>query len=70
MKVLYGLPILYNIAAIMGALLFGALSERLGRRYSIMLALLLCLVSIPAWAFGTTVPMLAIGSCMMQALHA
>jgi MFS transporter, SHS family, lactate transporter len=67
MKVLYGLPILYNIAAIIGALFFGALSERLGRRYSIMLALLLCLVSIPAWAFGTTVLMLAVGSCMMQA---
>jgi MFS transporter, SHS family, lactate transporter len=48
-------------------LFFGALSERLGRRYSIMLALLLCLVSIPAWAFGTTVLMLAVGSCMMQA---
>ncbi len=67
MKIVYGIPILYNIAAILGALLFGALSERIGRRYSIMLALLLCLVSIPAWAFGTTVLMLVVGSCMMQA---
>ncbi len=67
MKVVYGIPMLYNIAAILGALVFGALSERVGRRYSVMLALLLCLVSIPAWAFGTTVLMLVVGSCMMQA---
>jgi len=67
MKILYGIPVLYNIAAVFGALLFGALSERIGRRYSIMLALLICLMSIPAWAFGTTVFVLTLGSCMMQA---
>ena len=67
MKMLYGIPILYNIAAILGAILFGVLSERIGRRSSIMLALLLCLISIPAWAFGRTVVMLVLGSCLMQA---
>lgn len=67
MKILYALPVLYNVAAILGALLFGALSERIGRRYSITIALLLCLVSIPPWAFGKTVVALALGSCMMQA---
>jgi MFS transporter, SHS family, lactate transporter len=67
MKMLYGIPVLYNVAAVMGALVFGHLSEKIGRRYSIMLSLVLCLLSIPAWAFGTTVFALVVGSCLMQA---
>ena len=67
MKPLYGIPILYNIAAIAGALMFGALSERIGRRNAIMLALCLCLLSIPAWAFGQTAISLLLGACLMQA---
>jgi SHS family lactate transporter-like MFS transporter len=66
MKMLYGIPILYNLAAIVGALVFGQLSERIGRRYAVMLALLVCLLSIPAWAFGSTLLMLVLGSCFMQ----
>jgi len=66
MKALYGMPILYNIGAIAGALYFGELSQRLGRRNAIMLALGIALVSIPAWAFGTSLGLLAAGSCMMQ----
>lgn len=46
---------LYNIAAVMGAVLFGYLSERVGRRYAVMLALVLSLVAIPTWVFGHTV---------------
>lgn len=60
------LAILYNIGAIVGALVIGHLSEHLGRRYSIMLALTLCLVAIPAWAFGGTIPLLIAGSVLMQ----
>jgi hypothetical protein len=55
-------PILY----IHGALLFGHLSEKIGRRRSIMLALLVSLLSIPAWAFGTSLLALALGSYFMQ----
>jgi len=66
MKLVYGIPILYNVAAVAGALFFGFLSERIGRRYSILLALMLCLLSIPPWAFGKTVLALAFGSCLMQ----
>lgn len=67
MKMIYGIPILYNIAAVVSALFFGFLSEKIGRRYAIMLSLLLSLVSIPAWAFGGTVLALVLGSCVMQA---
>jgi MFS transporter, SHS family, lactate transporter len=66
MKVLYGIPILYNIGAILGALIFGQLSQKIGRRNSIMLALVISLLSIPAWAFGTTLGMLVVGSYLMQ----
>ncbi len=36
MKALYGIPILYNIGAIVGALIFGQLSQKVGRRKAIM----------------------------------
>ena len=67
MKAAYGIPVLYNIGAILGALLVGALSERVGRRYALMLALGLCLISIPAWAFGGTLIAIVLGSFFMQA---
>jgi SHS family lactate transporter-like MFS transporter len=67
MSPLYAVPILYNLAAIAGALLFGSMSERIGRRYAIMLSLALCLLSIPPWAFGGSIRMLVLGSCLIQA---
>jgi MFS transporter, SHS family, lactate transporter len=65
-KMIYGIPIIYNIGAVVGALFFGQLSERIGRRRAIMLALALCLLSIPAWAFGTSLILLTFGSYFMQ----
>ena len=67
MKPLYGIPILYNIGAILGAVLFGHYSEKIGRRYSIMAALVLSLLAIPAWAFGGSILTLVVGSFVMQA---
>ena len=66
MKASYGIPVLYNIGAILGALAFGSLSEKIGRRYAIMGALLLCMLSIPGWAFGQKLMVLALGSILMQ----
>ncbi len=66
MKAMYGIPVLYNIGGITGALVFGNLSEKLGRRYAVIFALLVCLAAIPAWAFGATLAALVFGSCMMQ----
>ena len=66
MKSLYAVPILYNIGAIVGALIFGQLSQRIGRRNAIMAALVIALLSIPAWAFGTSLGVLVVGSYLMQ----
>jgi SHS family lactate transporter-like MFS transporter len=66
MKALYGIPVLYNLGAIAGALLFGHLSQKMGRRRAILLALVIALLSIPSWAFGTSAAVLAAGSFMMQ----
>jgi SHS family lactate transporter-like MFS transporter len=60
------LAVLYNIGAILGALVIGHLSESFGRRNGIMLALTICFLSIPAWAFGASALMLAVGSFVMQ----
>ena len=66
MKSLFGIPILYNIGAIVGALFFGHLSQKIGRRNAIMLALGIALLAIPAWAFGPSLGVLAAGSYLMQ----
>ena len=58
--------ILYNIAAIVGSFVFGSLSERVGRRWTILLALALSLAVIPAWAFGGSLLALVVGACLMQ----
>jgi len=44
----------------------GHLSERIGRRRSIMLAMSISLLSIPVWAFGASFLALAAGAFIMQ----
>lgn len=60
------MAILYNIGAVIGAIFFGHLSEKLGRRGSMIAALVLALAIIPAWAFGSGLAILAIGAFLMQ----
>jgi SHS family lactate transporter-like MFS transporter len=61
------MAILYNIGAIVGAIVFGQFSEKLGRRVTMIAAMTLALLVIPFWAFGTSIVVLAIGSFLMQA---
>ena len=61
-----GIAILYNCSAIGGALLFGHLSEKMGRRHSIMLALCLSFTVLYPWAFGVKTMTLTVGACLMQ----
>jgi MFS transporter, SHS family, lactate transporter len=65
-KTVSDLAVLYNIGAVLGAIVFGHLSERLGRRRSMVAALALSLVVIPLWAFGGSIGTLALGAFLMQ----
>jgi SHS family lactate transporter-like MFS transporter len=56
----------YNVGAVVGAVIFGLLSERLGRRHTMVMALAVALFVMPAWAFGSTLTMLAVGAFLMQ----
>jgi len=60
------IAIFYNVGAIVGAIIFGQLSERIGRRYAIVAALALSLATIPFWSFGQTVVVLALAAFVMQ----
>ena len=60
------LTVLLNLGAIFGGLVFGTLSERIGRRRAIVLAALIALPVIPLWAYSATPLLLGLGVFMMQ----
>ena len=61
------IAIWYNVGAIVGAIVFGHLSEVLGRRKGMIAALCLSLVTIPAWAFSPPLLLIAAAAFIMQA---
>jgi SHS family lactate transporter-like MFS transporter len=60
------IAVLYNVGAIIGGLTFGTLSERLGRRRTIVTAAVLGLPIVPIFAVDHGAGMLALGSFLMQ----
>jgi MFS transporter, SHS family, lactate transporter len=60
------IAIVYSVGALIGGILFGAWSERIGRRKAIVIAALCAIPMIPLWAFSHTAPMLALGGFFMQ----
>ena len=60
------IAIVYNVGALLGGILFGTWSERIGRRQAIVIAAILAIPVIPLWAYSNTVPMLALGGFLMQ----
>jgi SHS family lactate transporter-like MFS transporter len=60
------LLMLMNIGALLGGMVFGALSERIGRRKAIASAALLAVPVIPLWTYAPSVPLLALGAFLMQ----
>lgn len=60
------IAIIYNVGAIIGGLVFGTLSQRFGRRYTIAFCALLGLPIVPLFAYSTTAAMLCLGSFLMQ----
>ena len=61
------IAIIYNVGAVLGAIVFGHFSQRFGRRKSMMAALVLALLVIPLWAFGSSLALLTAGAFLMQA---
>jgi len=58
--------IISNFGAIAGGICFGLLSDRIGRRRSIAMALSLAILIIPLWAYAPTIALLALGAFLMQ----
>src|SRR5262245_18708476 len=56
------------VGAIVGGVSFGALSERVGRRRAIVIALLGALAVVPLWAFATHTVLLVAGGFLVQLL--
>jgi SHS family lactate transporter-like MFS transporter len=60
------IAIVANLGALLGGIIFGSWSEKIGRRRAILIAALLSLPIIPLWAYSHSVPMLALGGFLMQ----
>ena len=60
------IAIIYNVGALLGGIVFGTYSERIGRRRAIVIAALLSIPVIPLWAYARSVPLLALGGFLMQ----
>jgi SHS family lactate transporter-like MFS transporter len=58
--------IVYNVGAILGGIVMGRYSDQVGRRRSMITALILAVVVIPVWAYAPTISMLVMGAFMLQ----
>lgn len=61
------IAIIYNIGAVVGAIIFGHFSQVAGRRKGMIAALGLSLLMIPLWAFGGNLTILMCAAFLMQA---
>lgn len=52
--------------AILGGIIFGYISDRIGRKKTMISAVSLCMVSIPLWIAAPTTPLLITGGVLMQ----
>jgi SHS family lactate transporter-like MFS transporter len=60
------IAITYNIGAVVGAILFGFVSQSAGRRKGMIAALALSLLMVPVWAFSHSLALLVAGAFLMQ----
>lgn len=60
------IAVAYNVGAIIGGLVFGTLSQRLSRRYTVVFCAVLALPIVPLFAYSRGAAMLCLGSFLMQ----
>jgi MFS transporter, SHS family, lactate transporter len=60
------IAIIYNVGAIIGGLVFGTLSERFGRRYTIAFCAVMGLPIVPLFAYSSSAAFLCLGAFLMQ----
>lgn len=58
--------VLYGVGSIAGGFVFGALSEKWGRKRAIVTAALLAIPVIPLYAYGRSAILLGVGAVLMQ----
>jgi SHS family lactate transporter-like MFS transporter len=60
------IAIVYNLGAIVGGIVMGYYSDRVGRRRAMVTSLLLAIVVIPLWAYAPTTALLVVGAFLLQ----
>jgi SHS family lactate transporter-like MFS transporter len=60
------IAVIYNVGALSGGIVFGLLSDRIGRRRGMALAFALAILMIPLWTYAPGTVSLVIGSFLMQ----
>jgi MFS transporter, SHS family, lactate transporter len=60
------ISLIYNVGAMAGGIVFGFLSQKIGRRYAIAAACLLSLLVVYFWSHGTTPLEIGIAAFLMQ----
>ncbi|MGU3523426.1 MFS transporter [Enterobacteriaceae bacterium C23F] len=60
------IAISYNIAAMLGGIFFGTVSEKIGRKKAMIVAAFLALPVLPLWAFSTGSFNIGLGAFLMQ----
>lgn len=66
-KMVANIAMIYNVGAVVGAIIFGHISQVAGRRKGMVAALGLSLLMIPLWAFGGGLVAIIAASFLMQA---
>jgi SHS family lactate transporter-like MFS transporter len=65
-KTVAKIAIIYNIGALMGGLFFGYLSDKFGRRRSMVAAVLTGVLIVPFWIYPHSLIWLTVGAFLMQ----
>ncbi len=60
------IAVIYNVGALIGGLVFGWLSDRIGRRQAMAAAALIGLMVVPLWIYPRSIVMLTAGAFLMQ----